>query len=67
MLDDIDHEAAREGSAMGRLRGYTSPKRARVVVRKNDRRSVKTENVDVLRILNILHGLPHAKSKPLQL
>ena len=63
MLDDIDHEAAREGFAMSRLRGYTSPRRSRVVVRKNDRKSVKTEDVDVLRILNIIHGPPHAKRK----
>ena len=63
MLDDIDHEAAREGSAMSRLRGYTGLRRSRVVVRKNDRKSVKTEDVDVLRILNIIHGPPHEKRK----
>ncbi len=63
MLDDIDHEAVREGFAMKRLQGYISPRRSRVIIRKNDRKSVKTEDVDVLRILNILHGLPHGKPK----
>lgn len=57
MLDDIDHEAMREGSAIFRLNNYTERTRRRIVVKKNDKKSIPKEpDVDILRILNILQA-----------
>ena len=57
MLDDIDREAAREGSAMFRSRGYSTARQPRVIIRANDRKSVpKEKELDILSILNIVQG-----------
>jgi len=56
-LDDIDREAMREGSAIKRLRGYSGDRRQQVIVKGNERKSVKKgKSVDILRILNIIQG-----------
>ena len=57
MIDTIDREAMREGSAIKRLRGYSGDRRHRVIIKGNERKSIKkTEDVDILRILNIIQG-----------
>lgn len=56
-LDDIDREAMQEGSAISRLNDHTGRIRKKVIVKRNNRKSVpKAEDVDILRILNIIQG-----------
>ena len=55
MLDDIDREAEREGSAMSKSRSYsTMPRVTRSDPKSRSRVKTKEEDVDILRILNIL-------------
>jgi len=57
MLDDIDREAMREGSAMSRSRSYSTGRKSKVIIRANDRKSVpKVKEPDILSILNIVQG-----------
>ena len=56
-LDDIDREAMREGFAIKRLHDYSGGRRRQVIVKGNERKSIeKAEDVDILRILNIIQG-----------
>lgn len=56
-LDDIDREAMREGAAISRINGHLGRRRSPVIVKKIHRKSVKKgEEVDILRILNIIQG-----------
>lgn len=57
MLDDFDREAMREGFAMSRIRGYTSNRKGRVIVKANNRQNVeRCKEPDILRILGVIHG-----------
>jgi hypothetical protein len=55
-LDNLDHEAMREGFAISRLNKYIGTRKAKVIVKKNNRKNVKSDEVDILRILNIIQG-----------
>lgn len=56
-LDDIDREAMREGFAIKRLRGYSEGRKHKVIIKGNERKALrKPEDVDILRILNIIQG-----------
>jgi len=57
MLDEIDHEAMREGFAISRLNEHSGRAKRAVVIKKNDQKSIPKEpDLDILRILNILQA-----------
>ena len=58
-LDDTDREAMREGFAIARLRNYTTIKGSSKIDKMKNRKRIKRkkeEEVDILRILNIIQG-----------
>lgn len=56
-LDDIDRKAMREGSAISRLNEHLGKRRSPIIVKKIHRKGVKKgEEIDILRILNIIQG-----------
>ena len=60
MLDDIDREAMREGSAISKL-----PKAGRRTLNYSQLKKGKQEpSLDMLRILNILHGSANEPTRP---
>lgn len=60
MLDDIDREAMREGSAISKLR---TPHRKRVKYSQLEK-GKKEPDVDILRILDILPGVENEPTRP---
>ena len=55
-FDEFDHEAAREGSAISRLKGYAIERNERKQGKGDTKKGKPEKDVDILRILNIIKG-----------
>ena len=61
-MTDMDYEAMREGSAISRLKSYATKRDEKRDKKYGTGTRKKEEDVDVLRILNIIQGKSNADS-----